>query len=172
MKEAIKLSKEGFDLYKNQDYEQAVIKYEKAINLLDESLPASQDIYGDFALVLKDMGNLNAAVEMSRKSLEVAVETNKPSSVNVTFARFCLGEKLGLQGQYDDALSSINPSLNIDCESKFLLYFLASSIFLKLGNKTDYEAYAEKAYFIWPKKSEKSFEQLKTQINGHSANFS
>jgi len=100
------------------NYEKAVDSYEKAFELLDkEKDPITiGDIYGNLALLYKDLGDYNKALKNVRKSIDIREKAN--DSWGLSNSLSTLGTIFIEQEAYEDALNNYKKALEINLRDK------------------------------------------------------
>ena len=138
---AQKLSSEGFSLYEAESYLEAEGKYKKAVELAEFSHWSTQDIYGQYSMVLRKLGKKKEALKMLEISVESALKAD-PNSNGVSIARHFLAEYLIELNESEKALKELLPILEMNVDLKWLLHFSAANAYFHLGDSKNYEKQA------------------------------
>jgi len=166
-KKALVLAKEGFELYKQEKYFEAEEIYSQAMKHINPDHLSTTDIHAQYALVLHALNKKEEALEQYKLALNSALKSDEPNSVTVTYARFCLADYYRILGNLKEGLKIIKPSLETECESKWLACFLAAQIHYKLGNEEASNEFASQVMFLAPKGKYKSLKELKNIIRSN-----
>jgi tetratricopeptide (TPR) repeat protein len=158
------LADEGFELIETERYDEAESKYLEALKLIDPNHWSTQDIHGQFGMLLNKMGKTDEALEQYNLSLQSALRCDSPESVSVTLARYFLANFYMSQERYGEAIIAVRPSLEIECENKWLACFVAAQIHYKLGDEKSSDYYASQVLFLAPKGKYSSLSELKKII--------
>jgi len=158
------LADEGFELIEAERYDEAESKYLEAMKLIDPDHWSTQDIHGQFGMLLSKMDKSDEALEQYNLSLQSALRCDSPESVSVTLARYFLADCYMRHKKYGEALTSIKPSLEIECENKWLACFVAAQVHYKLEDEETSDHYASQVLFLAPKGKYSSLGELKDII--------
>ncbi len=154
------LADQGFKLLEEEKFIEAESKYLEAMNLIDPNHWGTQDIHGQFGMLLRKIGKEKEALEQYNLSLQAALRCDSPESVSVSLARYFLADCYMTQDKLEEALNTIKPSLEIECESKWLPCFVAAQIYFQLGNEETSDNYASQVMFLAPKGKYSSLNEL------------
>lgn len=158
------LADEGLELIGAERYDEAESKYLEALKLIDPNHWSTQDIHGQFGMLLSKMGRNAEALEQYDLSLQSALHCYPPESVSVTLARYFLADCYMRQEKYGETIKAVKPSLEIDCENKWLVCFVAAQIHYKLGDEGSSDYYASQVLLLAPKGKYSSLSELKKSL--------
>ena len=147
---AQRLALEGFDLLGKGELRESESRYLASIELVDPSHWSTQDIHGEFALVLKKLGKKSEALEQLQLALTSALLSGDRNSNGVTLATYFLADYQIELGEVQAALNSIENLITEDCKLKWLIYFIASKAHYSHGNMGLFEKYAEHVLITAP----------------------
>ncbi len=109
---ASSLAKEAFEEWQAGQHLRSKALYEKALSLADPNHLGLPTYHGEFACVLNELGDHEAATEQLVTSLAVELAQGNPEgSIAVTVARYFLSEQLLRVGSPDQALEVLAPSV-------------------------------------------------------------
>ena len=163
---AQRLAKEGYAFFESENYSEAGEKYKEALNYVDMSHWATQDIYGEYSMVLRKLNREEEALRMLEMSLESAL-TADPDSNGVTIARHFLAEFLIETGNPEAALKSLLPILPKKAELKWLIHFSAANAYYHLGDSDNYEKQAYETYQLSSSNKFPDVASVKKQIESN-----
>jgi tetratricopeptide (TPR) repeat protein len=165
-RKAQKLASEGYALYESEKYLEAARKYEEAIKIVDISHWATQDIYGEYAMVLAVVGRKKESLSMLEMALESALAAD-PNSNGVTIARHFLAEHLIELGNSEKAIEGLLPVLTKNAELKWLIHFSAANAYFHLGDKDNYDKQANETFKTSSNEKFPDVESVKSQIESN-----
>lgn len=125
------------ELFLKENYVDAIKVYEELAPHIDKKNWKSLDFFMEYGMALCSAGFLSGGIAKLELAVELALRHDDEESVTVTYSRWMLGEKQLNAGNIVDAEEAIKPSLLIECESKSVLYFLASRIEDKKGSEIE-----------------------------------
>ncbi len=163
-KKAIKLSREGLDLYKENKFEESLEKYIEAAKLADMNHYATPEIFSEYGMVLIKLGRVKEAITPRFKSLECALNTDDKESSSVIIYAYFLIDYLLETGDLEEAQNLLNEYINLDCESKYLIYFVAAKFYYKKNINKRYLEFLDKAFHSSPKRKWKCIDDVKALI--------
>ena len=164
-KEALnKMANEAIELWSNKKFDQAEPLFRQTLPYVDDNHWSSTDYLGYFASNQSALGKIDEATVLLKRSLQSALATDSEESITVTVARLCLADHLLLQGEIDSALTTIQPSLDIDCEGKRPLVLLFARIQFEKGNSDAVELAAREVLQLKPDGKFKTLEDVLERI--------
>lgn len=164
---AQELAGEGLALYGAERYLEAEAKYKEAISIAVFSHWATQDIYGQYSMVLKKLGKAKEALNMLEMALSSALESD-PDSNGVTIARHFLAEYLIELNEPQKALKGLEPVLDLEVALKWLIHFSAANAYYHLADTLNYERQASEVVKTGPSNRFSDVESVKKQIESNA----
>ena len=163
------LIRSATDLWKIDNHAEAEPLFRQAYPHLDLSYWNTTNVLNLYALSLAQLGRAEESIEIFKKALDSAAKTDSEDSVTVTYARFCLGDHLVKHGRPNEAMAAILPSLKIECESKWLLTYLAAKIHFRASDVAAFERSAAELMQIAPQGRFTSIERIKELIESEGS---
>jgi tetratricopeptide (TPR) repeat protein len=100
------------------DYEKAIEYYEKALEILQKTLPSNHPnwatSYNNIGILYKNMGENSKALSFYEKSLEIQQKTLPPNHPDLAASYGNIGEMYNDMGEYSKALSLCEKTLEIE----------------------------------------------------------
>ena len=159
-----KAAKEAIELWSKKKFEHAETLFRKTLPYIDHNHWQSTDYLGYFACNQNSLGKVDEATELYERSLNSALATDSEDSITVTVARLCLADHLHRQGEIELALSTIRPSLDIDCQGKSTLLLLLARLQMDKGDPDAVEAAAKEFLRLKPDGEFKTLEDVLKRI--------
>ena len=170
--QARKLSSEGFSLLEEKKFLEAEKKYKEAVKLADPGHLSSQDIHGEYSLVLRELGKSEAALEQLELSLSSSLSSGSSHSNAVSVALHFLAEYLIDVGSPAKAIDRLWPYLSESMDLKWLLHYSAARAYFNLKEKESYEMQVNEVVKTSPSSQFPDAESVKVHIGRYEQNSS
>jgi tetratricopeptide (TPR) repeat protein len=109
---AAKLAREAFDQWQAGQHSRSKVLYKKALSLAAPEHWALSAYHGEYACVLNELGEHEAATEQLKQALSVELSQGNPEgSPSVTMARYFLSDQFLRHGAAGRALEVLAPSV-------------------------------------------------------------
>ena len=110
--DASRLAREAFEHWQAGRHSDASTLYQEAISLADPHHWGLSSYHSEFACVLSELGEHEAATEQLQQALEVELAQGNPEgSPGVSIARYFLSDQMVRMGKPEQALAVLAPSL-------------------------------------------------------------
>jgi tetratricopeptide (TPR) repeat protein len=160
---AAALAREGLQLWRTGQLEDALLKYVAALDAADPDHAALPDYHSEFAGVLATLGRDAEALEQYQISLAQALrQSPHGTGPAVAVARYSLGEQLLKMKQPERALHVIAQGVARAGNEQWLLRVVESRAFWDLGRRIESKRSAELAVLHAP--SEKKATDLRADL--------
>jgi tetratricopeptide (TPR) repeat protein len=161
---ASRLAREGFDLWQSGQPEEAAVKYQQALKLVDSDHYAVADYHQELAAILAELGRDVEALDQYRQAIAVYTRRDpEESSLDVSIARYFQSELLLKMNRPDEALEAIEPVLH--SKLPWLAHVVRSDAFWKPERRN--EATAEAALAL----SRADSEEKRTNVRDRLAHI-
>jgi tetratricopeptide (TPR) repeat protein len=117
-----------------------------------------------FAHTLEMNGKPDEAREMHLRSIEAALESDRPDAAEISIARLGLGEFLFRRKHYSDALAAIQPSIEQPSAGRWMLLYLAAKIYYRQRRFAEFRAAAESMFLAAPRGKASSVNEIMARI--------
>jgi tetratricopeptide (TPR) repeat protein len=165
MHDATSLAREAWELISSESVEAAIAKYHQVLLAADPDVHDMWQLHGELGSALAKAGRYEDAIEHHLKSAEAALRQGESdASTTVQVARYFAGSLLLHLGRAADALTAIDPSLNVGGTAEPALRTLETAACWRLG----YEERARKAarLAIDTARNDKQRQRVEEQVSG------
>lgn len=138
-------SREAFDLWQAGRLDEAAARYRAVLADIPADHDALAEIHAELAAVLQTQGDHARALEHLEAALAAALRDGDETDVGVVIARYFLGDHLRRQGQSEDALATIAPSLAAGAPKAWLLHVVEAEALHALGRRPEASAAVARA---------------------------
>ena len=157
---AIKIAKEGFELFQQEKLKEAEIKYLDAIKISDPSHWHSQDIYGEYGTLLQALGKKDEALIALKHAYASSRRSSEETSISVTVARYFLSDLLIKEGKYEEAESVLDNWFDRECEGKWMMSFLKAKLCYLIEDEVTYKKYLDQTLINAPEGKWSSVQEI------------